>query len=349
MKSKTIFAAGAILLIFFFAIPMFAQQPITLPRASQQAKISQTVGLTNITIEYHRPGVKGREIWGALVPYGQVWRAGANENTTITFSKNVKVAGKEVPAGTYGLHMIPTENDWTVIFNKDHRAWGSFFYDETKDQLRFNAKPESDNHEEWLSYSFTDVQPNSATVAMRWEKISLPFKIEVETNKQVLADIEQQLTSLAGFGWLGWNQAANYCYTNGIAFEKAIQWVDRSMQINKNVTNTFTKALILRETGKNEESEKLKEEAFANAQENDINTLGYQLLFAGKVDEAIEVFEKNCKLNPDSWNVWDSLGEGYMNKGDKELAIKNYSKALEMAPENQQQRINGVLAQLQSK
>ena len=340
---------GITLLIFLLSFSLFAQQGITLPRASQHATVSQKIGIVEITIDYHRPGVKERDIWGALVPYNQVWRAGANENTTITFSHPVKINEKNVPAGTYGLHMIPTENEWTIILNKDFRAWGSYFYNEENDQLRFTVNSVTSNHQEWLTYSFSDVSPNSTTAVLHWEKLQIPFTIEFDLHKMVIEDIKQQLTSLPGFSWQGWNQAANYCYQNGIMLDQAVEWADRSIRINKNVTNTFTKAVILNELGKSDEANQLKEEAFADANENDLNTLGYQFLFAGKSDEAIEIFKKNIEMNPDSWNVYDSLGEGYMNKGENELAIKYFSKALEIAPENQHERIKGTLAQLKAK
>ncbi|NNG26352.1 MAG: DUF2911 domain-containing protein [Ignavibacteriaceae bacterium] len=340
---------GTTLLIFLFSLSSIAQQGITLPRASQHATISQKIGIAEITIDYHRPGVKDREIWGALVPYNQVWRAGANENTTITFSHQVKIDGKNIPAGTYGLHMIPTENEWTIILNKDFRAWGSFFYVEENDLMRFTVKPETAGYQEWLTYSFTDVLPSATTALLSWEKLQIPFTIEVDLHNMVIEDIKEQLTSLPGFFWQGWNQAANYCYQNGIMLEQGVEWADRSIQINKNVTNTFTKAVLLNELGRSDEANQLKEEAFVDATENDINTLGYQFLFAGKMDEAIEIFKKNIEMNPDSWNVYDSLGEGFMNKGENESAIKYYSKALEIAPENQQERIKGTLSTLKTK
>jgi tetratricopeptide (TPR) repeat protein len=349
MYNKNNLLWGTALLMFLFSISLIAQQGINLPRVSQHATVSQKIGIAEITIDYHRPGVNGRTIWGALVPYDQIWRAGANENTTIIFSHPVTIAGKNVPAGIYGLHMIPTEKEWTIILNKDYRAWGSFFYVEENDLMRFTVTPETADHQEWLIYSFSEVSPNSTTVQLNWEKLQIPFTIEVDLYKMIIEDIKIQLTSLPGFFWQGWNQAANYCYQNGIMLEQGIEWADRSIQINKNVTNTFTKAVILDELGKSNEANQLKEEAFVDAIENDINTLGYQFLFAGKMDEAIEIFKKNVEMNPDSWNVYDSLGEGYMNKGDSELAIKYFSKALEIAPENQHERIKGTLTQLKTK
>ena len=346
MKHQIHFFIGSLFLFFLFAINLSAQQNLTLPDASQHAFVMQQVGMTEIKIDYHRPGVKGREIWGKLVPYDQVWRAGANENTTIFFSKDVIIDGKKVPAGTYGLHMIPTATDWTIILSRDYRAWGSFFYVEANDLMRFIVTPKSADFQEWLIYTFDEVTPNSTTVSLKWDKLAVPFKIEIDLHKQMLNEMAVQLTGIPGFFWQGWNQAANYCYVNTIDLEQGLEWADRSVGINKNVTNTYTKALILADLNKQSEADELKKEAFVNAPEADVNTLGYTLLTGGKIDDAIEVFQKNTELYPDSWNVWDSLAEGYMNKGDKQLATQYYTKALGMAPENQQERIKGTLAQL---
>jgi tetratricopeptide (TPR) repeat protein len=304
--------------------------------------------VTDIVVEYHRPSVNDRKVWGALVPFDQVWRAGANENTTISFSTEVTVGGKKIPAGIYGLHLIPSESgSWTIIFSKDYRAWGSFFYNEANDQARVTVKTENVDNRELLTYSFDEVTPNSATLALYWEKMKVPVKIDVDSERLVVKDIEQQLTSLPGFGWQGYNQAANYLYQNDIDLDKALAFSDQSIQRVQNVTNTFTKAVILEAKGNKEEAKKLKEQAFVNAQENDINNLGYQFLFAGKTDKALEIFQKNVEMYPDSWNVWDSLAECYMNKGETEKAVEFYNKALNMAPETQHARINGQLAQLQ--
>lgn len=346
MKNRSNFFAVFIFLFLFFTISIPAQQNLTLPDASQHGLVMQQIGMTEITIDYHRPGVKEREVWGALVPYERIWRAGANENTTISFSNDVIIDGRKVPAGSYGLHMIPAETNWTIILSKDYRAWGSFFYNESNDQLRFKVTPQTDDLQEWLIYTFDEVTPNSATVKMKWEKLSVPFKIEIDLHNQMLEEMKTQLTGIPGFFWQGWNQAANYCYVNGVKLEQGLEWANRSLGINKNVANTYTKALILDALGQKDEAMNIKNEAFQNAQENDVNTLGYQLLNGGKTTEAIEVFKKNTELYPESWNVWDSLAEGYMNKGEKQLSIENYTKALKMAPENQHERIKGVLAQL---
>lgn len=346
MKHQIHLLTVGIFLFFIFTLSLSAQQNLTLPDASQHAVVMQQVGMCEIKIDYHRPGVKGREVWGKLVPFDQVWRAGANENTTISFSEDVIIDGINVPAGTYGLHMIPTENDWTIILNKDYRAWGSFFYKEENDLMRFKVKPVTSEFQEWLMYTFDEVTPNSVTASLSWEKLKVPFKIEIDLHKQMLDEMALQLTGIPGFFWQGWNQAANYCYVNGVDLEQGLIWVNRSIDINKNVTNTFTKALLLDALGKKDAATMLKQEAFIGASEADVNTLGYQLLNGGKIDEAIFVFKKNTEMYSDSWNVWDSLAEGYLNKGDKQLAIEYYTKALGMAPEDQHERIKGTLAQL---
>lgn len=163
------------------------------PRKSPKASVSQTIGIdTKIEIVYSRPGVKGREIWGKLVPYGLQknedgegevpWRGGANENTTIEFSKAVKVNDKELPAGKYGMHFIPDQNEWTVIFSKKNDAWGSGDYKEANDALRLKVKPQKAAHQEWLIYGFEDLADYSATAYLHWEQIKIPFKISATEN-----------------------------------------------------------------------------------------------------------------------------------------------------------------------
>ncbi|MFZ1517780.1 MAG: DUF2911 domain-containing protein [Ignavibacteriaceae bacterium] len=329
-------------------ISITAQQNLTIPQASQQAMVSQRIGLTDITVSYHRPAVNGREVWGALVPFDQVWRVGANENTTICFSTDVMVENKEVAAGTYGLHMIPTKNTWTVIFSRDNAAWGSFFYNEKNDAVRFTVTPVANDFREWLSYSFDDLSAKSSTLTLKWEKLSIPIKIEVDINETVIANMEKELTGLPGFFWQGWNQIATYALGNNYNLDMALAWADKSIGINKNLTNMMTKSLILESMGKNDEAIKIKKEAFAlpGVDEAQVNTLGYQLMGIGKTKEALEVFEKNTIDHPDSWNTWDSLAEGLLAKGDKVKSKQLYEKALGMAPDNQKERIKGILANI---
>ena len=336
------------LMFLFFVISITAQQNLTTPQASQKASVSQRIGLTDIEVEYHRPVVNNRVVWGGIVPYDQVWRAGANENTTISFSTDVTVENKKVAAGTYGLHMIPTNTAWTIIFSKDNAAWGSFFYNEKNDALRFTVNPITNDFQEWLSYSFDQLSANSTTLNLKWEKLSIPIKIEVDINETVIANMQKELTGIPGFFWQGWNQIALYALTNNYNLDKASGWVDRSIGINKNLTNMMTKSLILESMGKSQEAENINKEAFAlpGIDETQVNALGYQLMGIGKTEEALKVFEKNTIDHPDSWNVWDSLAEGLLAKGDKVKSKQIYEKALGMAPDNQKERIKGILANI---
>jgi len=323
--------------------------PLTLPRPSQKASISQTVGLTEITLSYSRPGVRGRKIWGALVPYGQVWRAGANENTTITFSSPVTIGGSEIPAGTYGLHMIPADGPWTVILSGVSTAWGSFGYDQGEDVLRFSATPQAAPHEEYMSFRFDDPGPKSVTVALRWEKLRVPFEVRVDTPAVVVDALAAQLRGLHQFFWQPWNQAAAYCLQNTSDLDTALEWVERSIAINETFANLATKSRILTARGQQAEADALIEKALPMATETELNQFGYQLLGAGETGRAIEMFKLNVERHPDSWNVYDSLGEAYDRTGDTAKAVELYSKALAMAPEAQRSRIEGALERLKGK
>ncbi len=337
-----------VIVFFSFFISISAQQNLTTPQVSQKASVSQRVGLTDIVVNYHRPAVNNRVIWGSLVPYDQVWRAGANENTTISFSTDVTVENNKVPAGTYGLHMIPTKNSWTIIFSKDNAAWGSFFYNQANDAVRFTVNPLQSDFQEWLSYSFDQLSANSTALLLKWEKLSIPVKIEIDVNKTVIESMEKELTNLPGFFWQGWNQIATYALTNNYELDKALTWVDRSIGINKNLTNMMNKSLILESMGKSKEAENINKEAFAlpGIDEAQVNALGYQLMGIGKTDEALKVFEKNTIDHPGSWNVWDSFAEGLLTNGDKLKAKQLYEKALSMAPENQKDRIKGIISNI---
>jgi len=339
---------STLIVFLLFVISISAQQNLTTPQASQKASISQRIGLTDIEVVYHRPTVNNRVVWGGIVPYDQVWRAGANENTTISFSTDVMVENKKVAAGTYGLHMIPTKNTWTIILSKDNAAWGSFFYNEKNDAVRFTVTPAANDFQEWLSYSFDQLSTKSTTLTLKWEKLSVPIKVEVDVNETVIASMEKELTGIPGFFWQGWNQIALYALTNNYNLEKASAWVERSIGINKNLTNLMTKSLILESMGKSQEAEKFKKQAFAlpGIDEAQVNALGYQLMGIGKTEEALKVFEKNTVDHPDSWNAWDSLAEGLLTKGDRVKSKQLYEKALGMAPDNQKDRIKGILANI---
>jgi hypothetical protein len=321
--------------------------PLTLPEPSPEASVQQRIGVTDMEIEYHRPAVNKRTVWGELVPYGEVWRAGANENTTFRFSSPVTVEGQKLAAGTYGVHMIPTEKEWTVIFSDVASAWGSFSYDPKEDAARFTVTPQEAPFQERLGYTFDDPTDKSVTAVMRWEKLAVPIRITVDTPAVVLESIRKEMRGLPRFFWQGWNQAANYALNNGGNLDEAMQWVDRSIQINENFANLRTKAALLEKKGDAKAAAELRAKGLRIATETEVNTYGYQLLGQNKTDEAIEMFRKNVKDHPGSWNVYDSLAEAYERKGEKKLAIENYRKALAMVQiEEQKKRITATLKKL---
>ena len=328
--------------------PLPAQAPaLVLPKASQRATVSQTIGLTEIAITYDRPLVNGREIWGKLVPYDSVWRAGANENTVLAVSSPVRVGGRELPAGRYGVHMIPAANEWTVILSKQADARGSFSYDPKEDAVRLTAVPVAAPFQEALGYTLDDPGTGSVVATLHWEKLALPFTIEVDPKRVVADSLRQQLRGLARFSWQPWVQAAAWCAANDTNLEEAVDWAQNSIAINENFNNLRVKATLLEKLGDATNAAQLRRRSFELAGEPDINAYGYQLLGEGKVDSAIVVFQKNVKDYPKSWNTYDSLAEAYARKGDKRRAIEQYERARAMTRDPaQQRRIAGVLAGL---
>jgi hypothetical protein len=340
-----------LLLLVSVVVPVLsnAQVPgLTTPDVSPAASATQVVGLTEMTVTYNRPATNGRKVWGALVPYDQVWRAGANQNTTVSFSTPVTVNGTSLAAGTYGLHMIPSTGNWTVIFSRESGAWGSFSYDQKEDAARVIARPQIAEFQERLGFSFDEPTRDSVVLAMRWERVRLPIEIKIDVARTVLDNYRAQLRGLPRFGWQGWNQAANWAAQNDIDLDDATAWIDRSIGMNRNFTNVRTKALILEKQGDATAAARLRSEAFAIATEADLNAYGYQLIGQQRLDDAIAMFERNVKAHPQSWNVYDSLAEAYGLKGDKKKAIENYSKALSLTTDSAQKtRITATIEQLQ--
>ena len=243
-------------LMFILSLPSFGQQLKT-PRPSPDATVIQYVGVTEVKIDYSSPGVKGRKIWGELVPFGEIWRTGANEATTITFSDVVKVNGNELPAGTYGLHTIPGENEWEFIFSKDTKIDGSSNFNKDNEVLRIKAKPEEHHFMERMTFLFTDVTDISASVNLLWDKLNVSFNIETNTQELFLSKAREQLS------WSPTFQAAQYCLTNNTNLEEAYKWIEASCLINEVYWNTRVKAQIQNKLGMKNEAIATMEKAIA--------------------------------------------------------------------------------------
>src|ERR1044072_1755805 len=270
-----------------------AQSDLKLPDASQAAEGKQRIALTDITVNYHRPLVNGRKIWGGLVPYGKVWRAGANENTTIEFSDPVLVEGKALDKGIYGLHMIPNQDSWTVIFSKTNTGWGSFSYDQKDDALRVNVKPKPlDQAEEALEFEFEDLKPDSTVVTLKWEKLAVPFTVSVSDANQTLQNIRAQMKGVGQFAWQAPDQAAQFCLSKNINLDEALRWADLSIQNEERFENLSTKADILKALNRSDEAKKTWNVALEKAAAPQLYTYGRQLQNQKKGAEAMEIFKE---------------------------------------------------------
>lgn len=342
---KTRLAISTLTIFLAFVTLDTIAQPITTPRtASPAARVTQTIGISTVTVNYSRPAVKGREIWGALVPYGwngegfgaqheAPWRAGANENTVISLSHPAKLQGVDVPAGSYGLFfVINADNSGEVVLSKDYQSWGSYWYDPANDQLRAKITVKDIPHTELLTYDFINVGKNNAELVLNWEKKQFPVKIEFAVDEIVMANAEQELKGAVGFTPQGFISAANYALQNNINHEKAMKWIDQALAQSNTFATKRIKAGLLTQSGKKAEGDQLLKDAVATATEPELNNYGYELLGQGNHDKAIEVFTTNTARYPKSANAWDSLGEAYATKGDKTNAIKSFRKSLTLDP-----------------
>jgi hypothetical protein len=318
---------------------------VTTPRTpSPAAEVSQTIGISTVTVKYSRPSVKGRAVWGKLVPFGwnvqafgtgnsAPWRAGANENTTIEFSHPAKVGDQVVPAGAYGLFFVINADDsGEVILSKDFRSWGSFFYNASQDQLRSKISIRPIPFTELLTYDFINLTKNSGELVLNWEKKQFPVTIEFAVDEIVMANAAEELKGTIGFTPQGFASAANYALQNNVNPDKGLAWIDQALQQSQTFAFRNIKSGILRKLGKTAEADQIMSEAVANGNEVEINNYGYQLLNLGQNEKAIEILTLNTQRFPKSANAFDSLGEAYAIKGDKPNAIKNFKKSLSMNP-----------------
>lgn len=336
-------------LVLCSALTLAQSFVLDLPRPSQHALLTQRVGITDITVNYHRPLVNGRKVWGSLVPYGQVWRAGANENTTIQFTSPVTVEGQSLAAGTYGLHMIPNENDWTIIFSKNYTSWGSFTYNQAEDALRVNVKPQPTDMHEALTYDFDDIKPDAAVLTLRWEKLAVPVKIGVNTHEIVEQSLHTQLRSLAQYTWMSWDDAANYLLAEKTDYEEALKYSDTSLQNEERFDNLMTKANVLEAMGKKDDASQARSKALTMANALQLHGYARQLMGQGKQAEAFQVFQQNAKKNPDQWVVHVGLSRMYSAQGDFAKAAQEMNTAIASAPQQQKQPLQNLAKRLEDK
>jgi Flp pilus assembly protein TadD len=340
----------------------FAQFPgLTLPPSgnNQKATVIQYVGPVRVAIDYSSPAVHGPDgkdrrgqIWGKLVPYGLTnlgfgngkpgpWRAGANENTVFVVSNDVMIEGKPLPAGRYGLHMIPGQDEWTVIFSKKSSAWGSFFYDDSDDALRVNVKPHKNDYREWLTYEFTARKPAEATVELQWEELAVPWTVKVDNVDDIyISRLRHELNSVPGFMYQGYDAAAMYTVQSGKHLEEGLKWADAAINMTfigqKNFSTLSTKAQVLAKMGRIEEAKSTMDAAIHDpaTTATEIHTYGRQLQAQKQTAEAIKVFRYNAERNGDAWPVHVGLMRAYAAEGDMKQALEHAKKAVGQAPDD---------------
>jgi hypothetical protein len=322
---------------------------LNLPRASQHALVSQRIGITDITINYHRPLVNGRQIFGKVVPYGEVWRAGANENTTIKFSDPVTIEGHALDKGIYGLHMIPGENEWTVIFSKTSTAWGSFSYKQDEDALRVTVKPQASEFQDALAYDFDNVKPDSALVTLRWDKVAVPFKVSVDVNSVVTASIHEQIRGMNQYYWEGWDDAAGYFLANKINLDEALKYEDNSIATEERYDNLMSKSHILDALGRPQDAAVFRSKALDVANALQLYVYARQLQAEKKQDEALAIYRSTAKKFPDYWTTHMGMARVYSAQGDFDNAVKEVKLSLVGAPDSNKSALEGYVKKLQAK
>ena len=322
---------------------------LDLPLQSPRAEISQRIGITDITINYHRPLVNDRKVWDGLVPYGKVWRAGANINTTITFSDPVQIEGKPLDKGTYGLHMIPNADEWTIIFSKNSTSWGSFTYDEKEDALRVTVKPRAADMHNALTYDFDQLQKDSAVVEMEWEKIAVPFKVSVDVHDVVQASLKKQLRNLSQYTWMSWDNAANYLLAEKVNLDEALTYANKSIENEDRYDNEMTKAQVLKALNRKDEAATAEKKALELAGPLQLHQYARQLLGEKRNEEAYAIFRDNAKKHPDQWFVHTGLARMYCAQSKFDDATKEMKLAMAAAPDDQKSYLDGLVKRLEAK
>lgn len=346
---------------------------ITLPPSgdNQFSSVTQGIGLVRVTIEYNSPNVHapdGRDrtghIWGELVPYGLhdlgyndckhcPWRGGANENTVFTVSHPVKIEGQELPAGSYGLFFLAGKDEWTVIFSKNYKSWGAFWYDPAEDQLRVQVKPAESEYHEWLSYEFTDRDKDKATVALKWEKLQVPIRITVDDMPGVyVANLRQEFRNAQAFKWQTFREAAIFCLTSKSNLEQGLAWAQEAVsRPGTGVENLQTLSVVAElqlALGRKEEGMKTMDRALAMADATpvDIHQLARFQQMQGDPELAKRIFLMNARRFPNRWPVNVGMARYHAMSGDTRQAIAFAQKAMTQAPdEGNKRNLEGLIKQ----
>jgi tetratricopeptide (TPR) repeat protein len=346
---KTIKTNIIVTLLLLITVSVAQAQRLTMPEPSQDASITQRLGISDVTIKYNSPGTLGRKIFGGIVPYNAIWRAGANENTTISFSHDAKIEGKYIKAGTYGLYMIPGKQKFEIIFSKKNKNWGTVLPTKNDTALRVSVTPKNTRFQERLGYNFTERTANSLVAVLDWANMRIPFKIEFNVIQIVINNAIVELEDQTDNSEIGYMQLATYCLQNNTHLDEAMVWAEKSISRKKTFSNLKVKADLLSKKGQKGAAKKIMDEAFPIGGIWELNSFGYSLLNDNKTKEAIKVFLFNIKKHsndPTAWRFIDSLGEAYLKDGNKKKALKYYKKAKSKAPADQHAYFDSVIARI---
>jgi hypothetical protein len=319
------------------AATLLAQPLLRVPQLSPRAVTAETFGVTDVEVTYHRPSVNGRKIWGGLVPYDVPWRAGANEATLVSFSTPVSIEQKALAAGTYSLYMIPGQPQWTVVFNRFTGGWGTYSYDPAEDVIRVKVKPEDAPMQERMQFTFDDGKADSMTLSMRWDKLRVPIRISAETKKLTLDGMDQQLRSAMHWVPQAWREAAGYALRVDEA-DRALGFINQSINISADAFNLRTKARILEKKGDAAAAKDLRDRAAALSPEMAFMSGAWEQLGAKKYDEAIATLNRYLMDHPTSWRATSALAFAFASKGERAKADQLFERAMQLSP-SQSERV----------
>jgi tetratricopeptide (TPR) repeat protein len=328
------------LIFFLISSTQIQSQNVDLPQLYPKSMVVQRVGLTYITLEYSSPSTDRKDVFGTYVPYGKLWGAGARENTTIEFTNDVLIEGKKISSGKYGLFMVPNKDSFEIILSKYYRSWSDTYPVDDEIVLRFSVDCKENRYTKWLNYNFIDRQMESCVLALEWGEVSVPFKIEVVNPNEILFEsLKAELKGRGKYLWGAYSDAANYLNVLNIHPNQAIEWINKSLELERNGINLQVKAsILLNNNGDEKEIKNLLVEAFPITKNpwvlyNIVNIL----LQINDTKTAIRAGQKLCKdyeNHPNVWEFIDKLGDAYLKDENKVLALEFYKKAQSKAPEN---------------
>jgi tetratricopeptide (TPR) repeat protein len=334
--------------VIWAAAAVSAQSFLELPRDSQAAQVVQRVGVSDVTVRYSRPLVNGRKIWGNVVPYDAVWRAGANENTTVEFSDPVTIEGKPLAAGRYGLHMIPGQQEWAVIFSNNSTSWGSFTYDAKEDALRVAVKPQTAEFREALTYEFENVKADSADLALHWERLAVPVHALFDVNHIAPQKLARQLRGWQHWTWEGYDEAANYLATRNLDLQDALAYTKQSIDLEPRFDNYHTQYKVLEALGRKQDAAAALDKALSLA-----DPLQFHMYARGvqqkDQQQGFALFERNIHQHPQHWITHTEKARIASAKGDFATAVREMQLSIDGAPEVQKGSLQTLLKRLEAK